>query len=148
MAKVFVLDVAKCSGCYNCQLACKDEHAGNDWTPYAKPQPDTGQFWVKLTEHVCGTIPKLKIHYIAEMCNHCDNPACINMTGCGAIKKRDDGFVIIDPEKCKGCELCKSFCPKQIIEMDTQVNAKGYCPATITEQEKCIGCAKIGRAHV
>ena len=35
----------------------------------------------------------------------------------------------------------KSFCPKQIIEMDTVVNAKGYCPAKIAEQEKCIGCA-------
>jgi 2-oxoglutarate ferredoxin oxidoreductase subunit delta len=48
--------------------------------------------------------------------------------------------VVIDRERCKGCELCKSFCPKQIIEMDTQVNAKGYCPAKITEQAQCIGC--------
>ena len=63
MAKVFVIDVAKCSGCYNCQLACKDEHAGNDWTPYAKPQPDIGQFWVKLTEHVNGTIVECNTAY-------------------------------------------------------------------------------------
>ena len=48
--------------------------------------------------------------------------------------------VIFNREKCKGCELCASFCPKKIIEMDTQVNQKGYCPAMITRQEECIGC--------
>ena len=49
--------------------------------------------------------------------------------------------VVIDRERCKGCELCRSFCPKQLIEMDTQVNAKGYCPAKMTRQEECVGCA-------
>ncbi|WP_442904235.1 hypothetical protein [Gordonibacter sp.] len=31
MGKVFVIDPAKCNGCYNCQIACKDEHVDNDW---------------------------------------------------------------------------------------------------------------------
>ena len=48
--------------------------------------------------------------------------------------------VVFDRERCKGCELCKSFCPKQIIAMDTQVNAKGYCPAKMTRNEECVGC--------
>ena len=58
MSKVFVIDRGPYAhGCYNCQLACKDEHVGNDWTPYAKPQPEIGQFWLEdqLTELVCGT---------------------------------------------------------------------------------------------
>ena len=46
--KALVIDINKCNGCYNCQIACKDEHVGNDWTPYAKPQPDTGQFRIDL----------------------------------------------------------------------------------------------------
>ena len=49
--------------------------------------------------------------------------------------------VVINRERCKGCELCRSFCPKQLIEMDTQVNAKGYCPAKMTRNEACVGCA-------
>ena len=53
MGKAFVIDVAKCSGCYNCQLACKDEHAENDWMPYAKPQPLTGQFWCREPSPRC-----------------------------------------------------------------------------------------------
>ena len=47
--KVFAIDLSVCNGCYCCQIACKDEHVANDWTPYAKPQPDTGQFWIGLT---------------------------------------------------------------------------------------------------
>jgi tetrathionate reductase subunit B len=31
--KVFVIDGAKCNGCHSCQIVCKDEHVGNDWTP-------------------------------------------------------------------------------------------------------------------
>jgi Fe-S-cluster-containing dehydrogenase component len=45
--KAFTIDESKCVGCYSCQISCKDEHCGNDWTPYAKPQPETGHFWVK-----------------------------------------------------------------------------------------------------
>ena len=43
---------------------------------------------------------------------------------------------------CKGCGLCETVCPKQIISLAKEkINAKGYHPAIITEQEKCIGCA-------
>lgn len=48
--------------------------------------------------------------------------------------------VVFNRERCKGCELCRTFCPKKLIEMDTHVNAKGYCPAMITRQEECVGC--------
>ena len=64
--KVFVIDVDLCVGCYACQFVCKDEHVGNDWSPIAKPQPDTGQFWMRLDEHIRGTVPKVEMHYVAE----------------------------------------------------------------------------------
>ena len=34
--KAFLVDVSICNGCYNCQIACKDEHCSNDWMPYAR----------------------------------------------------------------------------------------------------------------
>jgi len=45
-------------------------------------------------------------------------------------------------ERCKGCKLCVTVCPKKIIEMDTStLNQKGFHPAGVTDMDKCIGCA-------
>ncbi|HEX7474441.1 MAG TPA: hypothetical protein VF318_00635, partial [Dehalococcoidales bacterium] len=60
MGKVLIINYDICNGCYNCQLACKDEHVANDWSPIAKPQPDTGQFWNKVYDNVRGQVPKVK----------------------------------------------------------------------------------------
>jgi len=49
-------------------------------------------------------------------------------------------LVNIDPERCKGCELCVQACPQQIIEMSDQINAKGYFFAHVVDQPRCIGC--------
>jgi tetrathionate reductase subunit B len=70
--KAFVIDIARCNRCYNCQITCKDEHVGNDWTPCARPQPDTGQFWMRITDMVRGTVPKVKIPYLPMLCQHYD----------------------------------------------------------------------------
>ena len=50
--------------------------------------------------------------------------------------------VLFNRDKCKGCELCISFCPKKLLALDgSVVNSKGYHPAGITRPEECIGCA-------
>lgn len=133
MSKAFVIDVALCSGCHNCQLACKDEHVGNDWTPYAKPQPQIGQFWIKVHENVCGTIPKVKIHYIPKLCNHCKKAACLKACKHDAIYRRDDGFIIIDPEKCTGCKACQEACEYDVIFFNEELKIA----------QKCTGCAHL-----
>ena len=48
--------------------------------------------------------------------------------------------LIFDPEKCKGCELCRSVCPKDVIGMSDHVNQKGYHPACPVREAACIGC--------
>jgi len=133
MANVFMVDAAKCNGCYNCQLACKDEHAGNDWRPYAAAQPEIGQFWLRLTDHPEGTIPKVRIHYIAELCGHCRNAACMDVCEADAIYRRDDGFIIIEPDKCTGCKKCMEACPYEAVFYN---EAENIC-------QKCTGCAHL-----
>ena len=49
--------------------------------------------------------------------------------------------VTFKEELCKGCGLCVSACPKQIVKLADKLNPKGYHPAGCTEPEKCIGCA-------
>lgn len=52
------------------------------------------------------------------------------------------GKVTFKEDICKGCELCTTVCPVNIVVMDrSKINAKGYNPATVFEMDKCIGCA-------
>ena len=50
--------------------------------------------------------------------------------------------VTFNTERCKGCELCVSVCPKHIVAIDTTVtNRKGYHPAGVIDMAACIACA-------
>lgn len=131
--KAFVIDVSKCNGCHNCQLACKDEYVGNDWAPYSRPQPQLGQFWCRVDEHVEGTVPKVKIHYVSRLCNHCENAACMAACPADAIVRREDGLVLIDPARCTGCGACREACPYDVIYYNEEL---GIC-------QKCTGCAHL-----
>ncbi|MFV9510767.1 4Fe-4S binding protein [Tepidibacillus sp. LV47] len=53
--------------------------------------------------------------------------------------------VVFNEEICKGCGLCVSVCPTEIIFLADQLNKKGYRPATVVDQDKCISCAACGR---
>ena len=51
------------------------------------------------------------------------------------------GAVVINREKCKGCELCVVTCPTETLAMSSEVNAKGYHFSYAAAPETCIGCA-------
>jgi len=52
------------------------------------------------------------------------------------------GRIVVDVERCKGCELCTTVCPKNLIHMADTFNAKGYRPAVLEDPEaECTGCA-------
>ncbi len=48
-------------------------------------------------------------------------------------------------ERCKSCEYCIKFCPKNVLELGTKVNSKGYEYVEAVRMEDCIGCAICGK---
>jgi 2-oxoglutarate ferredoxin oxidoreductase subunit delta len=50
------------------------------------------------------------------------------------------GDIVIDIERCKGCEVCTTACPQEVIAMSKEVNSKGYNYA-IKVNANCVGCA-------
>jgi len=50
------------------------------------------------------------------------------------------GYIEIDQELCKGCELCLTFCPKTVIATRGKVNSAGYVPMSFDKNGDCTGC--------
>ncbi len=51
------------------------------------------------------------------------------------------GKIVIDAERCKGCQLCVTVCPHGVITICDKLNSKGYLPAEVTNTAGCTGCA-------
>ena len=105
-----IIDVAECTNCNLCTLAAMDEYVGNDFPGYSGPMPKHGHKWINILQKERGQVPMVDVAYVPTMCNHCDNAPCIAKSG-GAITKRDDGIVLIDPVKAKGRKDLVDACP-------------------------------------
>jgi molybdopterin-containing oxidoreductase family iron-sulfur binding subunit len=95
-----VIDLNICIGCNACTMACKAEHA----TP-------PGIFFSKVLEKEVGKYPAARRIFLPVLCNHCGNPACMEVCPTGATSKRNDGIVLVDYDLCIGCRSCMEACP-------------------------------------
>jgi Fe-S-cluster-containing dehydrogenase component len=105
-----IIDVAECTNCNLCTLATMDEYVGNEWPGYSAPMPRHGHKWIDILQKERGQVPMIDIAYVPTMCNHCDDAPCLKV-GNGAVRKRDDGIVIIDPVQAKGRQDLVDACP-------------------------------------
>ena len=54
--------------------------------------------------------------------------------------KSPHGRVEILWERCKGCGFCVEFCPRNVLELSTEFNLKGYHPPRMREPDLCVAC--------
>jgi Fe-S-cluster-containing dehydrogenase component len=109
-----IINVGRCENCYNCVIAERDEHVGNDYPGYAAPASLDGEAPNRILRRVQGAAPMVETTYLPVMCNHCDDAPCMKVGG-DAISKRADGIVIIDPVKAKGRKDIVRSCPYKAI---------------------------------
>lgn len=138
------IDIDKCIGCGRCVDACKVE---ND----VPREPVNFRTWVERyrvfdDEQVKVDSPNgaidgfkaspesdgspIRSFFVPKLCNHCDNPPCVQVCPVGATYKTPDGVVLVDSEYCIGCSYCIQACP---------YGARFLHPETHTA-EKCTFC--------
>ena len=122
-----LINIDRCNGCYNCYMACRDEFVGNDYPPYSVAQPVEGKSWMKVIEKERGSTPKVKVDYIAIPCQQCSDAPCVNKSSDGAVYRRPDGIVIIDPEKAKGNKDILLNCPHRLIYWNEERDIPQKC---------------------
>lgn len=51
------------------------------------------------------------------------------------------GTIVVDTERCKGCDVCVVSCPFDVLSLSSSVNGKGYFYSHMKNPEACVGCA-------
>lgn len=99
-----LIDAAKCpEDCSACVSACSKEQG---WESNGL---DTDPQWIRkvtLREKATGRENSLPV-----MCQHCDEPPCVDVCPTGASFKREDGIVLVNRHTCIGCRYCMMACP-------------------------------------
>ncbi len=126
-----IIDVARCHDCNNCFLADRDEFVGNEFPPTAVSQPNHGHRWMNIKRKERGQYPIVQVAYLPMPCMHCEEAPCL--TADGAVYKRDDGLVIIDPVKAAGRKEIAASCPYNAIYWNEETQLA----------QKCTGCAHL-----
>ena len=122
----FYFDQTRCTGCYTCQVACKDWH-DLDAGPVSLMR-------LKVIEG--GRFPDLFLAFLVSPCLHCADPGCVAACPEKAVFKREsDGVVVVDPEKCVGQGRCHKPCLKAC-----PWDAPQFGPEEDARMQKCDLC--------
>ena len=157
------IDLNRCFGCQTCATACKmannlpKEIAYN--IVYTKADEDPDDMGVAVVagavanDNVGGTFENPHLSFLPMQCQHCENPACLNVCPTGATQQREDGIVWVDEELCIGCESCIHACPYEGVRTLIKDNPEYYIDAVVGESdapahrggtvEKCTFCYNL-----
>ena len=105
---VRLIDMERCMGCRACVAACSVE---NRCAPEAP--------WNQMLEYEVGRYPNASMVFATLGCMHCEDAPCkkaCDSIGANAISKNEQGVVLIDYDKCIGCEYCAAVCPYGVVK--------------------------------
>jgi sulfite dehydrogenase (quinone) subunit SoeB len=145
-----VIDLDTCVGCHACAVACKEWNAESkitrglpDYDAYGKSPTGAWFNRIRHYEHqgdpqhsTCGAsgaesnghVPLSKTVNVPMSCMHCEEADCVTVCPTGASYKRaEDGIVLVDPEKCMGCNYCAWACPYGARELDKNQGVMKKC---------------------
>ena len=99
-----LIDTEQCKpGCNDCVTACNKENGLSGGT-----LPTDSQ-WIRKIE--IKDISSGRETSLPMMCQHCEEPPCVDVCPTGASFKREDGIVLVDRHRCIGCRYCMMACP-------------------------------------
>ena len=117
------IDLDTCVGCHACATACKEWNASSsvsgplsDYEPFGAAA--SGVWFNRVRHFEVGEYPDSKTINFPMSCMHCADAACVTVCPTGASYKRADGIVLVDQDKCMGCNLCAWACPYGARELD------------------------------
>ena len=131
-----VIDLDTCVGCHACATACKQWNTSgtigplSDQAPYAK---DPGGTWLNRirtfeVEKLSNQQASGKTVHMPMSCMQCEDAACVTVYPTGAsYKRQEDGIVLVDQDKCMGCNLCAWACPYGARELDEEQGVMKKC---------------------
>jgi Fe-S-cluster-containing dehydrogenase component len=111
-----VIDLDICVGCHACAVNCKEWNSGGAMAPLTDLEaygaaPD-GVWFNRVHTYEAGEGTSGRTVHFPRSCLHCAEPACVTVCPTGASYKRaEDGIVLVDEDKCIGCQLCSWACP-------------------------------------
>ena len=125
MAKqlALVIDLNVCVGCHACVTSCKEWNTSGSAGPLvdenAYGASPTGTFFNRVQTFEAGVFPDTDTVHFPKSCLHCEDPPCVPVCPTGAsYKRKEDGIVLVDYDKCIGCKYCAWACPYGARELD------------------------------
>lgn len=144
------IDLKRCFGCQTCAAACKIANNLPKELVYNRIQTVGGTY----NDAAAGEFPNCELSYLPMQCQHCEEPACLEVCPTGATSKDEEtGIVTVDAEQCIGCESCIKACPYEGVRtligsspeyyLEVEVGEFDAPPHTPSTVEKCTFCKNL-----
>ena len=127
-----VVDLDTCVGCHGCATACKQWNTSGTIGPLTDLQPydsePDGAWLNRIRTYEVETPEDSRTVHFPMSCLHCENADCVSVCPTGAsYKRKEDGIVLVDQDKCMGCNLCAWACPYGARELDAAQGTMKKC---------------------